>query len=91
MPDRLIPWGDRLLVRPQPQEEMTASGIHLPAQAVEKPQRGEVLEIGEEVPEEYRDATVLYSKYGGLEVELGAEQPLLVLRMTDVLGRIESV
>ncbi len=42
----LKPLGDRLIVEPIEQEEMTASGIVLPETAKEKPMQGKVLTTG---------------------------------------------
>ena len=42
----LKPLGDRLIVEPIQQEEMTASGIVLPETAKEKPMQGKVLAAG---------------------------------------------
>jgi chaperonin GroES len=44
---KLKPLGDRLLVQPVEEEEMTASGIVLPDTAKEKPQKGKVLAVGD--------------------------------------------
>ncbi len=40
------PLADRVLVKPAPAEEKTASGIIIPDSAKEKPQRGEVVAVG---------------------------------------------
>ena len=44
---RLKPLGDRIVIRQIEAEHVTASGIVLPDTAKEKPQRGEVLAVGE--------------------------------------------
>ncbi|PWM30298.1 MAG: co-chaperone GroES, partial [Coriobacteriia bacterium] len=38
----LKPLGDRVLVKPAPKEEKTATGLYISSGAQEKPQRGEV-------------------------------------------------
>lgn len=89
----LRPLGDRLVVRPLKAEEVTATGILIPDVAQEKPQRGTVLAAGERVGDEGRRTPldvaegdeVLYSKYGGTEVEVDGEK-LLVLHEADVLA-----
>ena len=95
---KLKPLGDRLIVRAIEEEETTASGIVLPETAKEKPQRGEVLAVGdgnrdddgERIPLDVaKGDTVLYSKYGGTEVKVDGED-LLVLRESDVLAKIEG-
>src|SRR3954463_8228179 len=76
---KLKPLGDRLIVKPLDEEETTASGIVLPDTAKEKPQKGEVLAVGDgaknddgnRVPLDVSEGdTVLYSKYGGTEVKV---------------------
>jgi chaperonin GroES len=93
----LKPLGDRLIVEPIEQEEMTASGIVLPETAKEKPMQGKVLAAG---PGSRKDDgsriamdvtvgdTVLYAKYGGTEVKLDGKK-YLILRETDVLAILQ--
>ena len=93
----LQPLGDRLIVEVLDEEDVTASGIVLPDTAKEKPQRGKVLAVGEgkwdedgekRIPLDVGEGDeVLYSKYGGTEVEVEGED-LLVLRESDVLAKV---
>jgi chaperonin GroES len=95
----LKPLGDRLIVKAIEEEETTASGIVLPETAKEKPQRGEVIAVGDGAWDEdgekripldvAKGDTVLYSKYGGTEVKVDGED-LLVLRESDVLAKVEG-
>ena len=93
---KLKPLGDRLIVRAIDEEETTASGLVLPDTAKEKPQRGEVLAVGDgkleddgkRIPLDVATGdTVLYSKYGGTEIKVDGED-LLVLRESDVLAKV---
>jgi chaperonin GroES len=93
---KLKPLGDRLIVRAIDEEETTASGLVLPDTAKEKPQRGEVLAVGDgkleddgkRIPLDVAAGdTVLYSKYGGTEIKVDGED-LLVLRESDVLAKV---
>jgi len=95
---KLKPLGDRLIVRAIEEEEKTVSGIVLPDTAKEKPQKGEVIAVGDGAlddngnrkPLDVKDGdTVLYSKYGGTEIKVDGEE-LLVLRESDVLARVEA-
>jgi chaperonin GroES len=96
---KLKPLGDRLIVRAIEEEEKTASGLVLPDTAKEKPQKGEVIAVGDGRFDEDGDKripldvstgdTVLYSKYGGTEIKIDGED-LLVLRESDVLAKIEN-
>ena len=92
----LQPLGDRLIVEPLEEEETTSSGIVLPDTAKEKPQRGRVLAIGpgarndkgDVVPMEVTEGDeIIYSKYGGTEIKLGADE-VLILRESDVLAKV---
>lgn len=74
---------DRVIVRPV--KETERAGVIIPDVAMEKPQRGEVLHVGPKVEEVKEGETVLYSKYGGTQVEHGGEE-LVVLREADVLA-----
>ncbi len=95
----LQPLGDRLIVEVLEEEETTVSGIVLPDTAKEKPQRGRVLAVG---PGSRAESTgelipldvavgdeVIFSKYGGTEVKVGADE-LLILRESDVLAKVVS-
>jgi chaperonin GroES len=95
----LKPLGDRLIVKAVEEEETTVSGIVLPDTAKEKPQKGEVLAVGDGAWDEdgekripldvAKGDVVLYSKYGGTEVKVDGED-LLVLRESDVLAKVEG-
>jgi chaperonin GroES len=96
---KLQPLGDRVVVQPAEREETTKSGIVIPDTAKEKPQRGKVLAVGDgkwdedgekRIPLDVAEGDeVLYSKYGGTEVQVEGDD-LLVLRESDVLAKIAS-
>ena len=88
------PLHDRLLVRRMKEEEKTAGGIIIPDTAKEKPQRGEVVatgngrvtDDGKVRPMEVKAGDkVLFSKYAGTDLKLGAEEYLMI-NESDVLG-----
>ena len=92
----LQPLGDRLIVEVLEEEEVTVGGIVLPDTAKEKPQRGKVLAVGpgardehgERVPMDVGEGDqVIFSKYGGTEIKLGADD-VLILRESDVLAKV---
>jgi chaperonin GroES len=98
MSSNLKPLGDRLVVEPTEQEEMTASGIVLPETAKEKPQKGTVLSVGpgardDEGKRVLMDVavgdTVLFAKYAGTEIKMDGKK-LLILRESDVLAILEE-
>jgi chaperonin GroES len=93
----LKPLGDRLIVEPIEQEEVTASGIVLPETAKEKPMQGKVVaagpggrkEDGTRIAMDVKEGdTVLYAKYAGTEVKIG-DKKYLIFRETDVLAIVE--
>jgi chaperonin GroES len=91
----LKPLGDRVIVEVLEEEQMTVSGIVLPDTAKEKPQRGNVLEVGPGRYEEGQlvplDVTTgeefIYAKYGGTEIKVGVDE-VLILRESDVLAKV---
>jgi chaperonin GroES len=88
------PLGNRLVVQPIEQEEITAGGIVLPETAKEKPQKGTVLAVGPGDRNDKGDRmpldvtvgdTVLFAKYSGTEIKYDGKK-LLILRESDVLA-----
>ncbi len=83
----LKPLGDRVIVKPADAEEKTQSGLFIPDTAKEKPQRGEVIAVGDGKLKDDGERiaidvkvgdTVIYSKYGGSEVKIdGVEYKIL--------------
>ncbi len=63
---------NRVLVEPNQAEEKTASGIIIPDSAKEKPQKGKVVAVSDDLKDEQPTVkvgdTVLYGKYGGTEL-----------------------
>jgi chaperonin GroES len=93
----LKPLGDRLIVEPIEQEEVTASGIVLPETAKEKPMQGKVLAVGPGMRKDdgsradmdvSKGDTVLYAKYAGTEVKLDGKK-YLILKESDVLAIVQ--
>ena len=92
---KLKPLGDRVLVKPLVEEEVTKSGIIVPDTAKEKPQRGEIIAVGPgRLDEEGKHIAmelkkgdkVLYAKYAGTEVKIGDDE-YLILRESDILAK----
>jgi chaperonin GroES len=81
------PLADRVFVKVSASEEKTAGGIFLPDNAKEKPQVGEVVQIGpgkrnedgsrQELEVKIGDK-VLYSKYAGTDIKLGSDEYVLL-------------
>jgi chaperonin GroES len=90
----LKPLGNRVVIEPIEEEEVTASGIVLPETAKEKPQKGKVLSVGpgdrndegERIPMDVKEGdTVLFAKYAGTEIKLDGKK-LLIMRESDLLA-----
>ena len=83
------PLADRVLIEPVAAETKTASGIIIPDNAKEKPQRGNVVAIGNGTKDEPLTVkvgdTVLYGKYAGTELKLDGKD-YLIMRESDILA-----
>ncbi len=95
---KLKPLGNRVVIEPIEEEEITAGGIVLPETAKEKPQRGKVISVGEGDRNEdgeriamdvKKGDTVLFAKYAGTEFKMDGKK-LLILREPDILAVLES-
>lgn len=88
------PLADRVVVKPLEAEEQKKGGIIIPDTAKEKPQQGEIIEVGTgRVTDEgkrlefevKKGDKVLYGKYSGTEVTINDED-LLIMRESDILA-----
>jgi chaperonin GroES len=91
---KIVPLGDRVVLKRQEAETTTAGGIVLPDAAKEKPHRGEVIAIGDghvkndgtKTPLTVKEGDrVLFSSYAGDDIAVGDEEYLL-LRESDILA-----
>ncbi len=87
MTDHVQPLGSRVLVRILPEESRTSFGLVIPDTAKEKPQRGEVVAIGDdtEVIKVAVGDRVLFPKYTGTEIKLD-DADHLIIESTDLLA-----
>ncbi|NIM99155.1 MAG: co-chaperone GroES [candidate division Zixibacteria bacterium] len=88
------PLADRVLIKPLEPEEAKKGGIIIPDTAKEKPQQGEVIEVGpgrmtddgKKIPMEVKKGNkVLYGKYSGTEVTVD-DVEYLIMRESDILA-----
>jgi chaperonin GroES len=88
------PLADRVLIKPLEAEEMKKGGIIIPDTAKEKPQEGEIIEVGpgrttddgKRIPMEVKKGSkVLYGKYSGTEVTVD-DVEYLIMRESDILA-----
>ena len=90
---KLVPWGDRVVLKQLVAEETTKSGIVFPGQSKEKPQQAEVVAVGpggvvdgKEVQMNVEEGQqVIYSKYAGTSVEVDEEEYIIV-KQDDILA-----
>jgi chaperonin GroES len=91
---KVVPLGDKLVVRRLDATEKTAGGIVLPDAARKRPQQGRVLSVGDgrllpngtRTPHEVHEGDrVVFSNYSGAEVSID-DQDLLILNADDVLA-----
>lgn len=94
---KLVPLGDRVVLKQLEAEETTKSGIILTGQTKEKPQQAEVIAVGPGGVIDGKEVTmqvkvgdkVVYSKYAGSEVKLGDDE-YIVIKQNDILAIIED-
>jgi chaperonin GroES len=98
---KVVPLGDRIVVKQSRQEEVRASGLVIPDTAREKPQLGEVIAVGpgrvddngkrQAVDVKVGDR-VLYAKYSGQEIPRGVfgddDEEYMVLKENDILAKL---
>ena len=79
---------DRILVLPDKPETETKSGLYIPKNAVEKPNRGVVVSVGSgtDIEEMHikKGYVVLYGKNSGSEIILDGET-YLIMKQSDIL------
>ncbi len=94
---RIVPLGDKVVVRRVEAEEKTAGGIVLPDTAKEKPRQGKILSVGDgrltesgkrSRPQVKEGDRVIFSSWSGNEVDVDGET-LLVMSEDDILAVIE--
>jgi chaperonin GroES len=88
---------DRIIVKRMEEETKTAGGIFIPETAKEKPQKGEVIAVGngkktddgKVIPLDVKAGDkVLFGKYAGTEIKIEGEE-YLIMREDDILGVME--
>ncbi len=94
---KLVPLGDRFVLKQCEAEETTKSGIILAGSAQEKPQEAEVVAVGpggmvdgKEVSMQVKAGDrVIYSKYAGNEVKVDGEE-FIIVKQNDILAIVEA-
>lgn len=90
---KLVPLGDRVVLKKIIAEETTKSGIVLPGSEKEKPQMAEVIAVGPGGVVDGKTVTmevqpgdqVVYAKYAGTEIEV-EEEKYMIIKQDDILA-----
>ncbi len=94
---KLVPLGDRVVLKQLVAEETTKSGIILPGQSKEKPQQAEVIAVGPGGVVDGKEVTmnikvgqqVIFSKYAGTNVDVDGEEYIIV-KQDEILAVLEA-
>jgi len=95
---QIRPLADRVVLKPIDEAEVKKGGIIIPDTAKEKPQEGEIVEVGpgritddgKKIALEVKKGDkVLYGKYSGTEITVD-NADYLILRETDILAVFEK-
>jgi chaperonin GroES len=94
---KIRPLGDRVVVEPIEQDEVTAAGLLLPETAKEKPQQGLIVAAGKgrrddngkliDMDVKVGDK-ILFAKYAGTELKMEGKK-LLIMKENDILGILD--
>ncbi len=88
------PLHDRVVVKRMEEERTSAGGIVIPDSATEKPQRGEIVAVGNGMITDSGEVRalevkvgdqVLFGKYSGTEIKVDGED-VLIMKEEDILG-----
>lgn len=91
---KVVPLGDKVVIKRLEADGMTAGGIVLPDTAREKPQQGRVLSVGDgrllstgsRVPHEVSEGDrILFPRWAGAEVLINGQE-LLILSEDEILA-----
>jgi chaperonin GroES len=94
---KVVPLGDKVVIKRIDAEEMTNGGILLPDAAREKPQQGRVLSVGDgqllssgsRIPHQVSEGDrVLFQKWAGSEVTINGQE-LLIVREEEILAIVK--
>lgn len=90
---KIKPLADRVLVKNEPAESKTASGIIIPEAAQEKTQTAKVVAVGPGTDEDKITVKagdkIMYDKYAGTQIKINKEDHL-ILKMSDIIAVIED-
>ena len=91
MSTKIKPLADRVLIKVSDAETTTASGIIIPENAQEKPQKGSVVAVGKGTKDNPTTVSVgdivLYGKYAGTELKHDGEE-FIIMKESDIFAII---
>ena len=86
------PLSDRVLILPNPAEQVTAGGLIIPDTAKEKPLAGKIIAVGpgtKDVTMEVKAGDeVLYGKYSGTEITYQGTS-YIIMKQSEILAVVE--
>ena len=91
---KIRPLHDRVVVKRMEEETTSAGGIVIPGSAAEKPQKGEVVAVGNGIVTDSGELRaldvkvgdqVLFGKYSGTEIKVEGDE-VLIMKEEDILG-----
>jgi chaperonin GroES len=94
---KVVPLGDKVVVKRMEAEDRTSGGIVLPDQAREQPQQGRVLSVGDGrlledgsrmACQVHEGDRVIFTAWAGTAVEVAGNE-LLIMREDDILAVLE--
>ena len=95
----LKPLFDNVVVKPAKAEEQTKSGIFLPDTAKEKPQKGEIVAVGEGRWEDEGDKrlpmdvkvgdVIIYKEWGKTSIKVDGEE-YFIMSQNDILAVVQG-
>ncbi len=84
---------NRIILKPAPAETKTASGLIIPDNAKEKPQKGKIIAVGDDVKDESPIVkigdTVIYGKFSGTELKWEGKK-YLIMSENEIYGIIKN-
>lgn len=90
--NKFKPIGDKVLIKPGPEEEKTKGGLIIPDAAKEPPLRGVVVAVGPgkdgNIMTVQEDDYVMYGRYAGQSIEHDGEK-YIIMREDDIFMVVE--
>lgn len=84
------PFDDRVVIKPETDETLTAAGLHIPHIAIGKKDKGTVIGAGPNCKEAKVGDLVLFPKFSGSEHEFDNVE-YVIMRECDIIGKLTQV